>query len=160
MKPLRSESHRAMVVSFAVAGALLIGGVLAARHSVQVHPAGAAGQAESSKPGQVSGGGVTLVSQSLEFPDDNDGYGTDPASAVMNANCTACHSASMALNQPRLSEADWRGEVQKMRETYKATVADKDVPRIVDYLSRLSARLPPSPGARRSVAGAAAGSEP
>ena len=157
MKPLRSGSYRAMALRFAVVGALLIGGVFMARHIFQGRPGETAAQAETSKPGQVSVGGVTLASQSLDFPDDNDTYGSDPAAAVMNANCTACHSASMALNQPRLSEADWRGEVQKMREIYKATVADKDVPQIVDYLSRLSARLPASPGARRSVAGAAAG---
>jgi hypothetical protein len=59
----------------------------------------------------------------------------------MNANCTACHSANMVLNQPRLSAADWTGEVEKMRGTYKATVADKDVPAILQYLTAMSSKL-------------------
>ena len=91
-------------------------------------------------PSQVAAGGVTLTSVSVELPDDQP-YPKGPGADVMNANCTACHSANMALNQPRLSAADWKGEVEKMRGTYKATVADKDVPAIVQYLTDMSSRL-------------------
>jgi hypothetical protein len=43
----------------------------------------------------------------------------------------------MALNQPALGKAQWAAEVDRMRKVYKATVADKDVPAIVAYLTAL-----------------------
>ncbi len=45
----------------------------------------------------------------------------------------------MALSQPVLSEVQWKAIITKMRETYKAPVADKDVPAIIAYLTGLSA---------------------
>ena len=109
--------------------------------------------------GQVAGGGVTLASQAVDFPDPDDAYPAGPGAEVMNANCTVCHSASMALYQPPLSEADWQGEVTKMRETYKAVIADRDVPAIVAYLTRMSrgsagsSRLAPRPSGAADTAG-------
>jgi len=47
------------------------------------------------------------------------------------------HSAGMVLTQPHLSSADWQAEVEKMRNAYKAPIADADVPAIVDYLANL-----------------------
>jgi len=52
-------------------------------------------------------------------------------------NCTACHSPGMILNQPALTRAEWTGEVNKMRHTYKAPVAEEDVSAIVGYLASL-----------------------
>ena len=43
----------------------------------------------------------------------------------------------MALTQPALSADQWKATVTKMRETYKAPVAEKDVPAIVAYLSAM-----------------------
>ena len=62
--------------------------------------------------------------------------GGDSAEAINN-NCLACHSAGMVLTQPQLSRADWQAEVDKMRNTYKAPIADADVPAIVDYLANM-----------------------
>ena len=61
-----------------------------------------------------------------------DGAGAD----VVNGNCLACHSAGMVLNQAALSKAQWRAEVEKMRDAFKAPVDPKDVDAIVDYLIR------------------------
>lgn len=61
------------------------------------------------------------------------GEGADP----VNANCTACHSSDMVLAQPALSRAAWQGEVTKMMKVYKASVDEKDIPAIVDYLARV-----------------------
>jgi hypothetical protein len=47
-----------------------------------------------------------------------EGSGSD----VANNNCLACHSAGMVLNQPALSKAQWRTEVEKMRTAYKAPI--------------------------------------
>ncbi len=59
---------------------------------------------------------------------------------MINANCTSCHSASMALTQPALTADQWTATVTKMKEVYKAPVSEKDIPSIVDYLTALSAK--------------------
>jgi hypothetical protein len=83
----------------------------------------------------VSGGGTTLRSVNVEFPDPGQQFpGGDKAEAINN-NCLACHSAGMVLTQPNLSRAEWQSEVDKMRNIYKAPVAAADVPAIVDYLT-------------------------
>lgn len=85
----------------------------------------------------VSGGGTTLRSVDVEFPDPGRQFpGGDEAEAINN-NCLACHSAGMVLTQPRLSRAEWQSEVDKMRNTYKAPIGDADVPAIVNYLVNL-----------------------
>jgi cytochrome c5 len=61
------------------------------------------------------------------------GEGSDP----VNANCTACHSAEMVLAQPPLSRAVWQSEVTKMVKVYKASVDEKDIPAIVEYLNKV-----------------------
>ena len=102
----------------------------------------AAAQAPAPAPAsQVTAGGFTLTSASIALPDDAAPYPAGPSADLMNGNCTACHSASMALTQPALSKAQWTSTVEKMRVIYKATIADKDVPAIVDYLVGVSANL-------------------
>jgi hypothetical protein len=83
----------------------------------------------------VSGGGITLRSVDVEFPDRGQMFpGGDKAEAINN-NCLACHSAGMVLTQPKLSRAQWQSEVDKMRRVYKAPIADEDVPAIIKYLA-------------------------
>ena len=66
------------------------------------------------------------------------GAGAEP----VNNNCTACHSAEMVLAQPVLSKTVWQAEVTKMVKVYKASVAEEDIPAIVDYLSKLRSPSP------------------
>jgi len=61
------------------------------------------------------------------------GEGSDP----VNSNCTACHSAEMVLAQPPLAKAVWQSEVTKMMKVYKASVDEKDIPAIVEYLANV-----------------------
>ena len=89
-------------------------------------------------PGAVSGDGLTLISVSVDLPTDEQGFPAKMNSDVVEANCTSCHSAAMALSQPALTEAQWQATVTKMREAYKAPVAEADVPKIVAYLTGLS----------------------
>lgn len=86
----------------------------------------------------VSENGFTLVSQSIDLPADDAQLLDGPHADVANANCTACHSASMILSQPKLSADQWKATVTKMREAYKAPVRDADVPLILTYLTALS----------------------
>ncbi len=98
-----------------------------------------AADAQSAAPvaSTVTGGGVTLRSVSVAFPDDTRIFPGGSKADVVNNNCLTCHSAGMVLTQPSLSRADWQAEVEKMRNAYKAPVAAGDVPGIVDYLAGL-----------------------
>lgn len=83
---------------------------------------------------------LALTSVSVTLPDDTEEFPAGAHADLVNANCRACHSASMILTQPPLSVDQWQAEVKKMREVYKAPVADADVPGIVSYLSAMSLR--------------------
>jgi hypothetical protein len=61
-----------------------------------------------------------------------------PGSEAANNNCLACHSAGMVLTQLALSKTEWRVEVEKMRNAYKAPIDPADVDTIVDYLAGLA----------------------
>jgi hypothetical protein len=91
-------------------------------------------------PSTVTGGGVTLHSVNVEFPDPGRMFPGDGKADAINNNCLACHSAGMVLTQPALSRAEWQSEVEKMCSTYKAPVEQTDVPAIVDYLVALKDR--------------------
>lgn len=89
-------------------------------------------------PSTVSASGTTLRSVRAEFPDPGNLFPGDNAADAINNNCLACHSAGMVLTQPHLSSADWQAEIDKMRNVYKAPIAETDVPAIVDYLVKLN----------------------
>lgn len=72
---------------------------------------------------------VTLPSEEAFF----DG----PQADTLNTNCTACHSAEMVLYQPSLSSTQWAAVVRKMREVYKAPIAEEDDADIVSALVAL-----------------------
>ncbi|WP_150292849.1 hypothetical protein [Sphingobium estronivorans] len=93
---------------------------------------------EGPAPSSVSFAGFTLTSDAVSLPVDDRQFPDGPHADVINANCTSCHSASMALTQPTLSAEQWKATVTKMKEVYKAPVAEQDIPAIVDYLTALS----------------------
>ncbi|WP_374945228.1 hypothetical protein [Sphingomonas sp.] len=94
----------------------------------------------SASSSSVTAGGFTLASTAVDLPVDDGVFPAGPHADLVNANCTSCHSASMALTQPPLSAEQWTAEVTKMREVYRAPVAETDVPAIVAYLTGLSAK--------------------
>ena len=77
---------------------------------------------------------ITFKSVDVTLPQSNRTLPNAPAVATV---CLACHSAGMILNQPALPKTAWEAEVNKMRDTYKAPVDAKDVPKIVDYLDAI-----------------------
>jgi cytochrome c5 len=87
-------------------------------------------------PNVASAQTLTLKSDSINVPDRGTLF-TGAGSDVVNNNCLACHSAGMVLNQPSLSEATWKAEAEKMIHVYGAPVDPKDVPAIVDYLTKV-----------------------
>jgi sulfite dehydrogenase (cytochrome) subunit B len=57
---------------------------------------------------------------------------------VVEANCTACHSADYIRTQPRgekFKKDFWQVEVTKMIKVYGAPIDQADVGKIVDYLA-------------------------
>ena len=80
-------------------------------------------------------GAITLKSVHVTLPGGFRPFpGTGPGADAINANCLACHSAGMVLNQPNMPKAAWETEVHKMIGAFKAPVVTKDIPAIVDYL--------------------------
>lgn len=88
----------------------------------------------------VSAGGITLASTSVELPDDDAAFPPGHGSDLLDAQCTGCHSASMVLGQPPLKPEQWKATVTKMREVYKAPIAERDVAALLADLSAISAR--------------------
>jgi hypothetical protein len=101
-------------------------------------PVIAISEAHATPSGSIaSGNGITLQSTSVEFPNDYHSFPEGPAAEVVTDNCTACHSAGMILNQPKLTTAQWQAEVTHMQKDFKAPVAEQDVAPIVAYLARI-----------------------
>lgn len=70
---------------------------------------------------------ITLPEEAIDLPDL-------PGRDVVEANCTACHSPSTMLQQPKVPREKWESIVGKMIKLYKAPVDEADVPAIVDYM--------------------------
>jgi len=90
-----------------------------------------------SLPWAQAQGKFTFKSASVDLTPGDRMFPSGPNADTVNANCLACHSAGMVLNQPALSRSEWQAEVNKMRTSYKAPIDQKDVPLIVDYLVSL-----------------------
>ena len=76
-----------------------------------------------------------LKSVSVELPTSDIAFPGGASADAINANCLACHSASMVLTQPNLAKAAWAAEVDKMIHTFNAPIDQGAVAAIVDYLS-------------------------
>jgi cytochrome c553 len=97
-------------------------------------------------PSIVTGGGVTLHSIDVIFPDSDSTFPGGAGADAINNDCLICHSAGMVLDQASLSRAEWQGEVEKMRDVFKAPFAAQDIPAIVDYLANLKNVMSQSAG--------------
>jgi len=82
---------------------------------------------------------LLLQSVNIDLPFGDRMFPDGPGSDAANNNGLACHAAGRVLNQPARSQAQWRGEVDKMRTAYKAPIDPKDVDAIVSYLVGIKA---------------------
>ena len=139
---MRREVLTHVAVAAALVGACGLGGLASTRFGAFVS---ASGRESPVGPSTAQARGVTLTSVSFDLPDQAASYPAGPHMDVMNAHCLTCHSPSMVTNQPRLSADQWTSEVKKMRDTYKASLNDADIPQIVAYLANVSAKLPTIP---------------
>jgi len=85
----------------------------------------------------VSGGGVTLASDSITLPDETAALPDTPGNVVITANCTACHSPEMILTQPPLGAEKWQATIDKMRGVYKAPIAPASDKALIAALTAL-----------------------
>jgi len=61
-----------------------------------------------------------------------------PGLEAVQGNCGGCHSLDyIGINSPYMNQTVWQAEVTKMINAYGAPIDAKDVPAIVDYLTRL-----------------------
>lgn len=77
---------------------------------------------------------VTFADAGITLPDDPLDLPAGAGADAVIANCTACHSPSTMLQQPRMSRDKWQGVVAKMIEVYKAPIDEAAIPEIIDYM--------------------------
>ncbi len=83
---------------------------------------------------------VTFADTEIALPADPVTLPPGPGMEAVRDNCTACHSPSTMLQQPRLSREKWEHQVEKMVTVYKAPVDSNAIPAIVDYLVEVQER--------------------
>jgi hypothetical protein len=73
-----------------------------------------------------------------DIPADKSVFKPGPNLDVVQGNCGACHSSDYVLTQPqgpKFKKDFWEAEVTKMIKVYGAPIDEKDVPKIVEYLT-------------------------
>jgi hypothetical protein len=83
----------------------------------------------------------TFTAVAITLPEDSGTFPDRSGVAAITANCTACHSPSMILNQPPLTRDQWRSSIAKMREVYRASIDPAAEAAILDYLEATSAAV-------------------
>jgi len=61
-------------------------------------------------------------------------------SVIANAYCLICHSAGMVLRQPPLTQDEWTGEINKMRNSFGAPLPPDQVEALAKYLQSINGR--------------------
>jgi len=77
---------------------------------------------------------VTFTDVSVTLPEDPLDLPEGPGRDAVVENCTACHSPSTMLQQPRVSREKWESIAKKMIEVYKAPVDEAAIPAIAGYM--------------------------
>lgn len=80
-------------------------------------------------------------SVAVQLPVSTQGFAPGPG-AELAGKCLICHSAEMVTTQPRLTETQWKAEINKMRNVYGAPIADDEVDRLTAYMTALNAAQP------------------
>jgi mono/diheme cytochrome c family protein len=76
---------------------------------------------------------VDLPASQISFPPGN-------GSVIANAYCLVCHSAGMVLRQPPLTQDEWTGEINKMRNSFGAPIPTDQVQALAQYLRSINDR--------------------
>jgi mono/diheme cytochrome c family protein len=87
---------------------------------------------------------VDLPTSQTLFPPGN-------GAAIANAQCLICHSAGMVFRQPPLTQDEWAGEINKMRNSFGAPLPADQVEVLAKYLHSIDGSQ--SPGGRSVLDG-------
>jgi len=74
----------------------------------------------------------------VELPVSNAFFPPGAGADVANSQCLICHSAGMVLHQPPLTQNEWVGEINKMRNAYGAPLPADQVEALAKYLQSLN----------------------
>jgi cytochrome c5 len=70
----------------------------------------------------------------VELPVSNAYFPAGDGSDVANAQCLICHSAGMVLRQPPLTQKEWVGEINKMRNAFGSPLPADQIEPLARYL--------------------------
>jgi mono/diheme cytochrome c family protein len=77
---------------------------------------------------------------SVELPASQTPFPPGDGSVIANAQCLICHSAGMVLRQPPLTQDEWIGEINKMRNSFGAPLPAEQVEALALYLHSINGR--------------------
>jgi len=78
------------------------------------------------------------VKVSVELPASQTPFPPGDGAVIANAQCLICHSAGMVLRQPPLTQDEWVGEINKMRNAYGAPLAADQIDGLAKYLRSIN----------------------
>jgi cytochrome c5 len=71
---------------------------------------------------------------SVDLPASQETFPPGDGADIANAQCLICHSAGMVLRQPALTQDQWAGEINKMRNAFGAPLTADQVEPLARYL--------------------------
>jgi mono/diheme cytochrome c family protein len=77
---------------------------------------------------------------SVDLPASKIAFPPGDGAVIANAQCLICHSAGMVLRQPPLTQDEWVGEINKMRNAFGAPVPADQVQALAQYLHTINGR--------------------
>ena len=85
----------------------------------------------------LSIGAAIAAPVNYKVPEETAAFKPGPNLALVQKNCSACHSADYLNTQPPMKNKQqfWQAEVTKMIKVYGAQIDDADVGKIVEYLA-------------------------
>ena len=86
---------------------------------------------------------------SVDMPTNYTAFPPGVGADIANGQCLICHSADMVLRQPPLTQDEWTGEINKMRNSFGAPLPADQVDALALYLRGINGRQgsPKSPSA-------------
>jgi mono/diheme cytochrome c family protein len=80
---------------------------------------------------------------SVDLPMSQSSFPPGNGADIATGQCLICHSAGMVLRQPPLTQDEWTGEINKMRNAYGAPLPADQVAALARYLSSINGRKSP-----------------
>ncbi len=125
----------ALIWSVPVLLGIALAAGLAWPRTVDSEPAGKEAAKETAK-GPVQ----KWVKVSVDLPVSQISFPPGNGSVIANAYCLICHSAGMVLRQPPLTQDEWTGEINKMRNSFGAPLPADQVEALAKYLRSINGR--------------------